>query len=113
MSRSISPDGKKTPVTLIVGLPRKLNRMPLAGGGDNVNLQSFFAKLRERWSGEFPRPAAASGGVDDGKEAIRMRRERIQVANSYSTKISCTNFTETESRLRCPDLPDAPPEHFF
>jgi len=74
---AVAAHGKKTPVTLIVGLPRKLNGMSLASGCDNVNLQTLLAKPREGWSGKLRRAAATGGGVDYGKEAIRLRLERF------------------------------------
>jgi hypothetical protein len=110
---AIAAHRKKTPVTLIVGFPRKLNGMSLASGRDNVNLQALLTKPREGWSGKLRRAAAAGGRVDDGKEAIRLRLERFQYVDPCSTKIFSADFTKAESRLRCPVLPDAPPEHFF
>src|SRR5258708_13611849 len=70
VSGAIATDGKKVPVTLIVGLAGKLHPMPLNGRSNGVNLQSFLAQTRERRPTEFRGPAATGRGVDDAQETV-------------------------------------------
>ena len=43
------------------------------GGGDNVNLQAFFAQARYGRAGELGGAAAACGGIYNGEEGFSQR----------------------------------------
>jgi len=77
VSRAIASNGKKAPVALIVSLTRKLHRVAMGRGSDDVDLQPFLAQARECGSRKFCRPAATGGGVDDGEESIHGKQVQI------------------------------------
>src|SRR5882724_1001947 len=83
--RSVAANGKKMAVTLIVSLARKLYRVALAGGCNDVNAQSLFAQARKCRAGEFCGTTATGGGVHDGEETIHLWLRQTGTANSCST----------------------------
>src|SRR5882724_2926635 len=70
--RAVAANGKKMAITLVVSLARKLDRVALAGGCDDVNAQSFLPQARKRGAGEFRGTAATGGGVHDGEKAVHL-----------------------------------------
>jgi len=72
LEAAVAANRKKMAITLIVGLARKLYRVALAGGCDDVNTQSLFAQARKRGAGEFCGTAATGGRVHDGEKTIHL-----------------------------------------
>ena len=70
VSGAVAPDRDKTPVALVVGFAREIDRMAGAGGSDHVDADAAFAQAREGWSGKFCRTAAPRSGIYDSEEAF-------------------------------------------
>src|SRR5258706_109908 len=86
VSGAIAADSKKSPVTLIVGFARKLQRMSLTGRNDDVDVQPLLAQTPERGPGKFRGAAATGGGVNDGEKSVHGERAQIRNSNFQSTR---------------------------
>src|SRR5712691_3714487 len=107
VSGAIATDGKKAPVALIVGLACKLHRVPLTGGGDDVDLQPFLAQTRESRPREFRGAAATGGGVDDGEKSVHGNSERIRNPDFRSTQSIPNLLLQGQNRCRAVQLREA------
>ncbi len=92
VSGAVPANRKKMAIALIVSFARKLHRMALAGGCDDVNAQSLFAQPRKGRAGELCGTAATGGGVHDGEKAIHLYLGQTGTANSCSTQYFSMHF---------------------
>ncbi len=73
MCCSVASYGEKSAITLGVSFAGELQSVARAGGGDDVNVEAFFAEASECRAGELSRFAATSSGIDDGEETLFWR----------------------------------------
>ena len=95
MGRSISSDGEKLTVALIVSFARKLDGMSRASRSDTVHVQPVLAQTSQRSSGEFRRAAATGGRVHDGEKSLHRSEEKTHKGKTAAPR---SNFARRSAK---------------
>jgi len=73
VSRAITANREKFSVALLISFARQLHCVAGPGRGNNIDVQTLFAKTGQSWPGELGGSASARGGIDNCEKTVAWR----------------------------------------